>query len=338
MRQPRREPRRHAAPDGRRAPPIAVTRENIEDRCIGIRRVTGTFSAGSWYVLATIVTLLLKNMTSALMLAVGLRTSVAALRGTWAERGLVLRSLLVLELGVPLLALATVLLFPLGIQAASIIAIMAVCPGAPMIVKKVRGRAVVLVIVALVSILAPISVAAWVAVLDRALPHELGIRSGTLAQITLLRQVLPLVVGVAVAAAVPKVAGQLARVAYGVFLAGFALALVLVLYKGAPVLFQTSPLVILAGSIVVVGSALMGRMAGRPRPEDEKAIAIIAVLGNPALATAVIAESYPGVKAGALMAAYLIGRALVLILYTLIAKQWFKRREAPLMPTTVSGH
>lgn len=266
-------------------------------------------------MLAAIATFLLKNMMSALMLAVGLRTPMAAFRAAWAERRLVVRALLVLELGVPLLALATVLLLPLGFQATGIITIMAVCPGAPMILKKVRDRVVVLVIVALVSILAPISVPAWVAVLHRALPHELGIRPGTLAQITLLRQVLPLSLGVGIATALPRAAARISPVAWGIFFAGFALALVLVLYLGVPVLIHTSPLVIVAGAIVVLGSAAMGHPAGRPRPEDEKALAIVAMLGNPALATAVIAESYPGYKAGALMAAYAIGRGLVLILY-----------------------
>jgi len=281
-----------------------------------------------------------------LMLAVGLSMSVAALRATWTERRVVGRALLVLELGVPLLALATVLLLPVGVQATAVIAIMAVCPGAPMILKKVRDRPVVLVIVALVSLLAPISVAAWVAVLDRALPHELGVRAGTLAQITLLRQVLPLAIGVGIAAVLPRAARLLARVAWGFFYVGFALALVLVLYKGAPVLVHTSPIAIVAGGIVLLGSAVMGHLAGRPRPEDEKGLAIVAVLENPALASAVIAESYPGFKPGALMAAYVLGRALVLLLFAFVARQWSKRSgrhvelEPPGMaaPTAVAGH
>jgi len=276
-------------------------------------------------VLSTIVTFLLENMMSALMLAVGLRTSVAGLRATWANCRIVWRALLVLELGVPVLALATVLLLPVGFQATGVIAIMAVCPGAPMILRKVKHRPMVLVIVAVVSLLAPISITAWVALLDRALPQELGVRAGTLAQITLLRQVLPLALGLGIASVIPRAAAQLARMASSVFYVGFALTLVLVLYKGAPVLFHTPPMAIVAGAIVVVGSAVMGRLAGRPRADDEKALAMIAVLGNPALATAVIAESYPGFKAGALMAAYVIGRALVVILFTFAAKQWSKR-------------
>ena len=297
-------------------------------------------------MVATIATVLLQNMMSALMLAVGLRTSTAALRATWAERRLVWRALCVLELGVPLLALGTLLVLPVGSQATAIIAIVSVCAGAPMILRKLGDRAVVIVIVALVSLLAPISVTVWVAALDRVLPHELDVRAGTLAQITVLRQVVPLALGVGIAAVLPRAAVQLARVASGVFYLGFALALALALYKGAPVLAHTSPLAIVAGGIIVLGSAAMGHWVGRPRPEDEKALAMVAALGNPALAAAVIAESYPGFKAGALMAAYLIGRALVLFLFTFVVSQWFKRSgrrvaiEPPgvAAPATAAGH
>jgi BASS family bile acid:Na+ symporter len=277
-------------------------------------------------VLAAIGIFLVKYMMSALMLAIGLATSIAALRATWAERRMVWKALLVLELGVPLLALVTVLLLPVGPRAVGIIAIMAVCPGAPIILRKVKERPVVLVIVALISLLAPITLTAWVAILDRVLPHELSVRPGAIAQITLLKQVLPLAIGMGIAAALPRAAALLERVAWGVFFAGFALALALVLYKGAPALVQASPIALVAAGIVVLGSAVMGLLAGRPRPDDEKALSTIAVLGNPALATAVIAQSYPGFKAGALMAAYLILRALALLVYTLVVRQWSKRR------------
>lgn len=290
-------------------------------------------------MVSTLATVLLKNMMSALMLAVGLRTSAAALRAAWAERRLVWRALCVLELGVPLLALATLLLLPVGSQATAIIAIMSVCAGAPMILKKLGDRAVVIVIVALVSLLAPITVTAWVAALDRVLPHALEVRAGTLAPITVLRQVVPLALGLGIAAVLPSAAVQLARAAWGIFYVGFALALAMILYKGAPVLVHTSPIEIVAGGIIVVGSALMGHWVGRPRPDDEKALAMVAALGNPALAAAVIAESYPGFKAGALMAAYLIGRAVVLVLFTLAASQWSKRsgRRARIEPSVIAG-
>src|SRR5947207_1421480 len=63
-------------------------------------------------VLATIATFLLQNMMTALMLAIGLSTSVEMLRETWHERRLVWKALVLLELAVPLLAVVTVLILP----------------------------------------------------------------------------------------------------------------------------------------------------------------------------------------------------------------------------------
>ncbi len=284
-------------------------------------------------MLQTIVIVLIKNAMVALMLAIGLRTTTSELRATWAERRLVLRALLVLELGVPLLALATVKLLPLGFVATGIIAVMAVCPGAPMIVKLVPGRAVIPVLFAVVSALAPITVVLWVTVLDRVLPHELAIDAGAIARITVLRQLLPLAAGVGIAAILPQAARSIARVALAVFVTGFVLALAVVLAKGAPVLLRIGWWDGLAVMIVFLGSMAMGHVAGRPRLEDRSALTIMAVLCNPALGAAVITESYPGFRPIALLAAYLIVRALLVTPYVLHAK----RRAARNQPTSKSG-
>jgi len=275
--------------------------------------------------MAALALFLLRNVMALLILSVGLRTTPAALRATWRERGLVLRALLVLEIGAPLLALAAVELLPLGYEAAGVLALMAACPGAPVVLKRVRDRAVVLVVIGLVSLLAPLSVAAWVAVLSRALPYQLAIRPGALAQITLLKQLVPLCVGLGIAALLPRAASVLGRGLWYLFLAGFALGLALTLYRGAPVLLRVGPWAIVAALVVVLGTAAMGHWAGRPRPEDRQALAFIAVLGNPALAAAVLAESYPGSHAGALLAAYVLARALCLLPYALLVK----RRPTP---------
>jgi BASS family bile acid:Na+ symporter len=132
------------------------------------------------------------------------------------------------------------------------------------------------------------------------------------------------VVGMGIVAAVPRVARWLARAAWVVFFAGIAVAAVLVLAKGAPVLLHTSPWALLAVVVVVAGSLLMGHLAGRPRLEDRSALAFMAVLGNPALGAAVIAESFPNFQAGALIAAYVIARGLAMLPYTIAVKRRIK--------------
>lgn len=278
-------------------------------------------------MIASVVSVLVRNMAVALMLAVGLTTTPAALRAAWSERGLVVAALIVLEIIVPLVALATVEVVPLGMFATAIIAVMAVCPGAPMIVRATHDRALGMVIVGLVSLLAPVTVAVWLTVLARVLPFRVSIRPAVVAELTLLKIVVPLAIGVVVVTAWPRVARVLARVALGVFIVGFGIALVLALIKGLPVLARTGPWAFVALFIVVAASIALGHWAGGPRLEDRSALATIAVLGNPALGAAVIAASFGSQDVLALVAAYVIGRTLMLVPYTATV-WWVARRRA----------
>lgn len=273
-------------------------------------------------MLSAVVGFLLRNVMIALVLAVALSTTPAALRATWSERWLVGRTLLVLEIGVPLLTLAAVTLLPLSPEVTGIIALMAVCPGSPMILHKVRDRTVVVVIMAVVSLLVPLTVPTWVAVLDRLLPLSVAIPPVPLATMTLVKVMLPLVAGIAVAALLPRTARLLARVVWVAYLVAFGFAVLATLARGAPLLLRASPWALGAVMVVTLGGAAMGHWAGRPRLEDSSALARIAVLGNPALALAVVEYSYPDVESAALMSAYLLARALALIPYGRLLRRW----------------
>jgi BASS family bile acid:Na+ symporter len=272
-------------------------------------------------MLASIAMFLVTHTMIALMLAIGLRTTPEALRATWAERALVWRALLVLELGVPLLAILTVRALPLPYVASEVIAIMAVCPGAPLIYYRLRDRAVVIVILAIVGVLAPITIPIWLAVLDRVLIPGHSVAEGAILRLTLLQQVLPLAIGVVIAATLPREAKVLSRIVWAMFFVGLVLALVIVLAKGFPVLLQARAISIAAVVVMTFGSAAMGHLAGRPRPDDERALGITAALGNPALGLAVMTASVPGFHGVALMCAYAIARAIALVPYTVLTRR-----------------
>jgi bile acid:Na+ symporter, BASS family len=285
-------------------------------------------------VISHIAKLLTQNVVTSLMLVIGLRTTPAMLRSTWQERGLVARALIVLELGVPVLALAVVIALPLTLQATVAIAVMSICPGAPMVLQRIHDRAVVLVIVALVSILAPITVLAWLEVLNPVLSLNLGVSPLTLAEFAVVKVMLPVISGIAIAATAPRAAKIVERAAWFVFVVGFAVAIALVLWLGAPALAKANPWAIGAVLAVVLGSAAMGHWVGAPRIEDSSAVAMIAVLGNPALALAVVSYSYPGYEPGALLAAYILARTLALLPYA-----WFvKRRQHRTQSSVVHAH
>ncbi len=265
---------------------------------------------------------LVENVVVVLVFAIGLRTTAADLRKTWVERRLIFRALLVLELVVPVLAIAVVWTLPLSRLAAVIIGLMAACPGAPIALHPLGGRSTAVVILATVSFLAPLTVPLWIEVLERVFPIELAVQPGTLATIILVKLILPLLAGMAMAACWPRTARKLERVVRAVFWVGLVVALGLVLRLGVPVLLEVSPWAILAVLVVVLVSAAVAHLAGGPRLDDSRTLASIAVLGNPALALAVVAYSYPNVEIVEAMACYLIVRALALFPYLYVVHHW----------------
>jgi BASS family bile acid:Na+ symporter len=269
-------------------------------------------------VLAAFVAFLFRNVMSALMLAVGLDTTAAALRATWSQRAVVGRALAALAIAVPLLGLIVAAAMPLPVRATACIAIMAACPGAPVALRRGRDRALATTIIAAVSLLAPLIVSVWVGAIDRTLGFDFAVAPATLATVA-LRQLLPLALGIAVASAWPRVAHVLGRVAWVAFYVAFGIAIAVAIVKGAPEFLAVNLWELAAVVAMVAGSIAIGHLAGAPDREHGQLVATIAVLGNPALAIAVVTESYPGYRPGALFLAYLLLRGLLLVPYSVWA-------------------
>jgi BASS family bile acid:Na+ symporter len=271
-------------------------------------------------VFAAVVSFLLKYLVVALMLAVGLRTTPGALRDTWQQRGSMVRAFLVLEVGVPAASLLLVAVLPLRPLVAGLIALMAVCPGAPLVLRVVRGRAEVIVIAAIVALLVPVTVPTWLLLIERLLLVDLTVEPWVVLRIGLAHMLLPMAIGMGTALLLPRAAERLARIFWGAFTVSLVVAATLVVYLGVPLLLQARLTALAAVVLVVLVSLALGHWAGGPRLGDRAFLAQLAVLGNPALALAVVARSYPGLEAKALMAAYVLLRALALLPYQLLVR------------------
>jgi predicted Na+-dependent transporter len=272
-------------------------------------------------MLASAVAFLLRNLISALMLSVGASTTIAGLRATWSQRSLVWRALIVLFLGVPALALATAALLPLDGRPAHFIVLMAICPGTPMVFRSFRDRTLLVALIAIVGLVAPFAIWAWVSLLEHVSPIHLHLATHAVAR-TALEQLLPLAVGVALASTLPRVARAIARISWYFFAVALAFAIVIALLKGGRELFTTNGWSIVAVLVMVAGSIALGQWAGYPTRESQRLVATMAVLGNPALAVAVLASTDPGYRPVALFFAYLIARAIFLFPYAQWSKRW----------------
>lgn len=291
-------------------------------------------------MLAALIAFLLEYLVFALMLAVGCGARSDHLADVRRRPRLYVRALAVMLIGVPLLAMVVVRVFDLPPQAASLFLLMSVCPGAPFIATATKAKGathspVGLNLLILVSALVTVTVPIWVEILDRIYPIDLTITPGHVLRTVIPSVLLPLLVGVALRRRWPRAADVVGRVAHYFFLVAIAIAVVVAISLGAPVFREVSPITLLAGLIVVTGSALLGYWAARPAPEERRVFAVAAVLGNPGLALAIVAASFPGFKAAAFMAAYVLLRKVELIPF----EQWLKRRKTPrARPPSLAGH
>jgi BASS family bile acid:Na+ symporter len=280
-------------------------------------------------MLREVVQLFATNALSALMLGAALRCEPGLLRRLRERPWMFLRALVVLWLGVPLLAILTVTAFALPPMGAATLLVVSICPGVPLLVRSTRkvhgGMSTAVLLLLLSAITAPLLVPLWVRILSAIFPVAFAIQPAQVVRALLPIVLVPIAAGVMIRWLLPRVAPILARVADVVFAVGIVILLVAVLILGVPRLPEVGWRNYVAVLVVTFGAGLMGYWAGRPALEDRKATALAAAMGNPALALAVVAASYPGYPATVLIALYVLIRALALIPF----KRWLGARGGP---------
>jgi bile acid:Na+ symporter, BASS family len=278
-------------------------------------------------MLRPLLSFLLGHLVFALVLGVGLATPARELYQALTQRtGLLMRAALVANIVVPLVALLAMIALPLPPRLEVLVLLMAICPGAPFFLNRFRSStslaADLLLVVSLAGI---VTVPLWTWIIGRVFPYQLVISAADVLLVLLKTVVLPLALGLLIRQFLPALAGPLARVTGWFYKAALVAAVALAAFVGGKIIWQaplSSVLVVVALTIV---SAMLGHWAGGPDPEDRKMVANLAALGNPGLALAVVHHSYPDIKAGAIVIAYILVRALTLLPYQL----WHKRHLHP---------
>lgn len=277
-------------------------------------------------MLSTLVSFVVGHLVFALMLSVGLQASLRDLRDLQRRPGLYLRALVVLELAVPLLALVAVTLFRPPRIAAGALLVMAVCPGVPLVTRTVGRKGgdlhTALNIVLVVTLLAPLTVPAWLAVLGHVYGQPLSLSPGAVFDTVVPVLVLPLVMGMVLRVLAPRWAPTVGRVASVFVVVALVVTALVLLVSGGRMLLQLTPRMLPAQLFLITVSAALGHWAGGPRREDRITLAFAAVLDNPALALAIVEANFPDSPARPVLAVYLLGRMLSLLPYQL----WAKRR------------
>jgi bile acid:Na+ symporter, BASS family len=254
--------------------------------------------------------LLASIMLVSLTLGAGLQVDRERLKAILKNVGLLGRALLANFVIVPILGVLIARLFALRPPIATGFLLMAIAPGVPFVLASVRKRggrlglavelAVFLPLLSLITV--PIT-AAWV--LPAAAQTHLPL--GRFVATLLLFQILPLLVGIAIAGRLPDLAARLARPAQILFFLS-AIALLVVLF---PAIVHDVASVygsrgMWAALCLVLLSFGTGWLFGSPEREDRRVLAIGTALRNIGLAAVIAASSFKDPQVAATVIVYFI--------------------------------
>ena len=253
----------------------------------------------------------------ALVLAAALRIDRSALERARSNPGPIVRTLAVVWIAVPVVAMIVTALLRVPRLGATTLLLMAIAPGVPLVMRsgrKITGRAdASLLIVLAVAVTAPVLVPIWAAIYQRVYDTRVTIGAGRVLTTLLPTVFAPIAAGVAIRAMSEPVAKKLARLADKASLVGLLVLLVLVIVGGAPLLLHVAPRTFVAAAVITGIAAALGYVAGGASFEDRATSSLVAAMGNPAIAIAILSGSRADLHPGALVAAYVLVRALSMI-------------------------
>jgi BASS family bile acid:Na+ symporter len=242
------------------------------------------------------------------------------------------RILVVALVAVPALAILVAAVLPLGPVARGVIVLMAVSPGAPLVIEKGRaqGRLSLGVAAAVaLTLAAVVTLPVELLVLNRMFPLHLHASVPALMANILPKLLIPLVLGAALRHVWPKGADRLepvVRVLFYVSLAVVAIAALAITWHELGLL---TPWVWLAMLLVTLGAAALGDFFGGRDSHERRTAAYAVVLGNPAVAIQVAALSYPALRLAPIILAYVVLRAVLVLPYVAVVSHRPGRVERP---------
>jgi predicted Na+-dependent transporter len=276
-------------------------------------------------VIATIIHLLASQAIAALMLTAGLMTDRAVFADVGKRWSVLLVALVVLWVAEPLVVLGIVRLLNVSRREEALLLLMAISPGLPLVLQSVvkghGSRQLSLVILLATAFMAPLLVPAWVVIVDRALDLPLHVSALDVLRVVAMSAILPFAVGRVVNQLAPRTAHRIAKVTNILFVVGILILGAVVIAKSYGLIFEISWRTYVAIALATFAALAIGYIAGGPDRENRIAVAYAAAFGNPALALAIAAASFPAnSNALPLVGVYVLVRLVALIPFNLWAR------------------
>lgn len=291
--------------------------------------------------LATLIPLALKAGIALMVFVLGLSASSQDVTYLLRRPGLFLRSLLAMNVVMPLFAAAVVAFFHLNPAVKIALIALAVSPIPPMLPKralKAGGNgSYTISLLAVAALLAIVFVPLAVDLLGRAFGRTTLVGPGAIVSMVAVTVLAPLAAGLLFRRLAPAVADRLARplslVAFGILV----VAILPVLFKILPVSWSLIGDGTLAAIVafVLVGLAV-GHLLGGPEPEHRTVLALATACRHPGIALAIATATFPQQKlAAAAIVLYLLVNVIVCIPY-MVSRQ--RRRASTTVPGGSAGH
>lgn len=273
--------------------------------------------------LATLIPLVVQVSVFLTVFSLGLGASHQDLGYLFRRPGQLAKSLLAMNVVMPLLAAALAAVF--GLRPAVKIALVALAvspvpPALPGKQVKAGGRGSYAIgLLTAAALLAIVFVPAAVELLGRAFAKEVHVGPAAIARLVLIGVLVPLAAGIALRATAPALAGRIRRpisLASTTLLIIAALVVLAGSWRAELALIGHGTLAALA-VFVLVGLAV-GHLLGGPDPGDRTVLALSTASRHPGIALAIAAAAFPGEKlALPAVLVYLIVSAIVSIPYVM---------------------
>ena len=267
-----------------------------------------------------------------LMLSIGLSQGFTNLAMLWRRPGLLGRCLIASYILVPIAAMIINQVLPMSFPVKAGLAMMAICPGAPMIYRKLlKGRALPNLAGSFqvtTALLAVVGVPLWLNIFSMIYPNEVTIDPFAIFRQVAIAQLIPIAIGLGIRAGFPDLADDLDQ---PVFKLGTFLLLGLIFV----ILIVALPKVLTAGVVPVIGAILfatacliIGHFLGGPAPESRLTIAVANSTRNAGLALAIATDNFqdPGILSA--IATYAVFSSVSGSIYSNLYQKKLARQEA----------
>lgn len=259
----------------------------------------------------------------------GLRISIGDLQHLVRRPALLVRSLVAILVIMPVLAVLLVRLFDIQRTAEIVLVALAISPVPPLLLQREQkggGRqAYGLALMAILSLLAIVTVPLTVEALGRFFGRPLGVFPGVVAAIVMKMTLLPLAAGLAFRAAFPAISGRLDGIVSLIAKVLLPLA-VLALLAGTwhAIWDATGAGAVVAMMVFVVIGLGVGHVMGGPELKNSVVLALSTAVRHPVIALTIASANFPDERFGPSIILYIIVNVLVGAVYF----AWLRRRKA----------